>query len=304
MTLRAIPGPCRRSPARFDLAVAWLCVLVAAGPLRAAPARPAALTGDDQILWIVVSDWDPETGRTLNWIARVDPSSLAVTPLLMPAQLGQVKASATVDGALHLFLANEGGSPLKTAHYSFAITGGDRRELRLPEDALPAALAGDKAGLWAIVDGLTAEKVNTAWCKYLEDRRRDELSATSEGESAAREPANAVESRPFDLQADHPYVVKYDGLVWQPAFAAPPNLTLDGEVWLAVEGEKHHAFWCPAGARDVSYAVRKGASWASGPAVSFARRPARAYAGILNKQLVFVGLSAGTGGSELHAEPF
>lgn len=296
-------GRIRQRPARGAATglAGCLIMMVTAVHLGAdttGPAKPAALSSDDQALWVVVSDWDPENKQTLNWLAHVDPTSLTVSALPLAAQLGEVRASATVNGSLHLFLSNQDRDALRSAHYAYSATGGDRRHRRLPGDALPRVMAGGNKTLWAIVSATTAKAVADAWFDHLKSQA---VEAEEPAQPSAPTPST---SRPVDLAPDRAYVVKYDGQHWQLAFAAPAELTAETQAWLVVSGEKWHLFSAAPGDDTVRYDYC-GADhrWIKGPAISFEQRVSAGFAGILNTQLVFAAFVADPAGGDPRCEP-
>lgn len=269
----------------------------------APPAHPAALAGDEHVLWMVASDWDQAEDEHLNWLVWMDASSLAQNAMQLPAQTGEIRAAAAVDGALHLFFLNAQTDTIKTAHYAYSPGGKARRQLRLPSDALPIALAGDRSLLWALVDGGTTQKIATAWQEYQQSTqpaRDDEYVREKQGGQHEA----ALSSRPEDLPKDRCFFVQFDGRNWKPGFDAPADLPLDAQAWVIMDGPRQHLFWCgPPGSADVRYARRENERWQNGPTLSFSHRVAAGYAGVLNKQLVFAAMLAADGGTELRCEP-
>lgn len=314
---RLLTGSLFRSlpSAAFLARLSFLCICVilpgATARLHAqqppAPAQSLALAGNDRVLWIVFEKWDSEEASFLNWITWMDPSTLALRRLAMPPQLGQIHSLAAWEDSLHLFVSIESEEVVTTGHYACARPAEQRRERRLPQDALPLALTGGSAelpGLWALVDGKTAEAVRVEWEEHLrslETRPATGPAAPSEDRSARelslRAPSPEEPGASFSL-------VVYDGVRWRPGFEAPPGSGDMARAWLTISGERCHLFWQNSpGDETVQYASREGGSWAAGPPLRLSTPLDQGAAGLLNKQLVFAALLEDESRAGLRCEP-
>lgn len=294
---------------RFLLACAC-ALLPATARLEAestAPARTFALTGNDHLLWIISEKWDSDQEAFLNWITWMDPVSMALRQLPVDPQYGQLQALAAWEDSLHLFVKIERPGLTTTGHFAYSRSTRPQRERRLPDDALPLAIAGGSAelpGLWALVDGLTAEAVRVEWEEHQRSLATQPVTEpTSAAEDRpAREPA--ISARPPEPTADGFFLVAYDGVRWRPGFAAPPNAGHIARAWLAVSGGRCHLFWQnAAGELTVQYASREAETWTNGPPLRFSRPIAQATAGLLNKQLTFAALLEDESHDGLRCEP-
>lgn len=260
-----------------------------AGPVLAQEkdrsARILSAAGNDQILWIVTGEWEGE--RFLNYFAWVERASLQIrqVPWLLP-QEGEVQRSAVVGETLHVFYRSG-------VHYSYSSSE-SRRGLRLPDNVVPAAIAGGpgepRPVLWAVVPAETARKVANEWAEIQradETQPAESLPDLTEVPSMSTRPAG----QGFEL-------VRYNGLHWQPAFPAPDALTSGERVWLAVGGERQLIFWKRApGAQRLRFARRVQDEWVEGPTIEPGGPIEAAFAGVLNKRVVFAALVSRPGES-------
>lgn len=296
----------RYSRAAFFLSV-MACYLApcaaALGAITPQPVYTLSLAGSDRILWAAMGEWDSDREQFLTWLAWTEPDAKTVSPLWLPAQIGQPRAWAELDGDLYLFLLIQQGRSIQTAHYSYSKTNQTRRERRLPDDALPMALAGDSSGgtgLWAVVDGRTAEAIKE---EFERDQETQPAPDTGGRPEAGKTPSVASRA----MAAPPPeglFLVRYDGTNWRPGFECPPEIGRNGRIWLVVSGPQHHLFW-QRGLDDnqIQYARHEKEGWAQGPAIRFARPVEAGFAGVLNKQLLFAAILEEEGATELHCEP-
>lgn len=282
-----------------SLLAGWMCLAGSAGWAAAAtstqPAggdRDLAVAGSESTLWVVVGEQKDDA--RLNWLAWMEKTSLAIRPLRIPAQLGRLQRWAAFGDSLHLFLILEGRGEARTAHYSYARTSEPRRDRRLPGDAIPMALSGHEGTLWAVVDAPTATAVEAAWA---EARRPGQTQPADEaGESPA------IASRPAE-SAWSCFLVKYDGIDWQPSFEGPPMAQSPARIWLVAAGERFHLIWQQrAEDRELRHAVREAGAWENGAVLTFRAAPTEGFAGVLNKQLVFAATVPREAGEGLSCE--
>lgn len=298
--------PNRHNVPRRRWPVSLLIALVTCGALHAsapAPGDSLALAGGDQILWIVSGEWNGDQRRFLNWIARMDPATLDLSPLRMQALLGRSVCSAEWHGVLYLFVAGVDSDQAKASHYSYDRSGETRRERRLPDEALPTALAGGSEalpGLWAVVDGQTAQQVQASWEEY---QRSLETQPAEDPTTPPAADRLSVASRAATLSADGDFLVMYDGTRWQPGFRAPTGSPPAARVWLAISDRTCHLFW-QANPKDASlrYAQRDRETWMEMPPLRFSRPVAAGCAGVMNRQLVFAALVEDERGDAVRCE--
>lgn len=290
-----------------------LLMLATAGMLRAdssaLPDQSLTVAGGTEALWLVVGEWDREQQRFLNWIAWMEPAPMDLRPLRVKPQLGLVKQAALWEGSLHLFVRLESNGSVSTAHYSYNPPADNRRERRLPDDALPLALAGGSSewpGLWAVVTGQTAEAVRAEWEAYQQSQQTqpaDTEQAASDKPPSVPE-THSVEARPEEAKESGFHLVSYNGNLWEPGFEGPPGLRQAARIWLTFSGRYCHLFWQEqADDTSIRYARREGTDWQEMPPASFDRPAVGGVAAVLNKQLVFAALLAAEDDEGLHCIP-
>lgn len=288
---------------------AGLIVLLLAGRLYAQTPQPVhalAISGNDRLLWVVSERWDSDAQSFLNWIAWMDPATLSLRPLAVRPQIGQVQSLAAWDDSLHLFVIVEEKGSVTAGHNAYACPAEQRRALRLPDNAVPFAMAGGSdqmPGLWALVDGRTAEAVRAEWEEYQRSLQTQPAEAEPSPEPGWAAPQGRGGVFRPELPAERFFLVVYDGIRWAPGFEAPAALRKDARAWMTVSGGQCHLFWQDGpSSNTVRYAKWDREQWREAPSVSFSARVVEAAAGLLNKQLVFAAL-VDDGSGSLICEP-
>ncbi len=279
--------------------ILWACACLAAHSAAAPPvfAQDGAAprfellsSGSDESLWILVGEWSHEKGIYNNWLAWFDKTSSDIHPLPGPLpQSGRPQRLALAGQDLHVFFA--GGT-----HFRYAPRL-SRPELRLPDQTVPDALAGELAAglprIWAVVKASSAESVASEYQRALRLRGAQTPAQTR--------PDTAPETPP-DIGANSAayHVVSYNGDVWRPEVAAPVIDRSSERVWLAVADGRIHLFWQRTRQdADIQYACYEQGRWTSddaSPAIHLAGAQrlsgplAEGFVGIGNRQIVFIAM--------------
>ncbi|HSW44131.1 MAG TPA: RDD family protein [Phycisphaerae bacterium] len=291
-----------RRPARLPgILCVVLCVAAAAQAVETPPAFRVHSAGNDQVLWLMVGQRNPQEEAYYHSLAVMDKMSAQVRSLtrIMP-QKGTIGHLAVVGEELHVFYARDAHFGEDGAHYRYDRGGADR-QLSLPGPVMPAAVAGESSGdrlrLWAVVSGGTAAAVRADWEKRQKASTEPAESAESaEDTSTVTASLPAVSSRPIEGPAEYG-LVRYEGAAWQPGFAAPSTCAASDRLWLAAGQNRLHLLWLGRpDDRVVHYAWREKDNWVSGPDLPLDHPPGDAFAGVLNAKLIFAAIQGDAAG--------
>ncbi|MGQ9650682.1 MAG: RDD family protein [Phycisphaerae bacterium] len=265
---------------RFPRIACWLTALAAAGaPTAVARAEQAIAqlhaSGGERILWLVTGIREPDGQTLLQWFSYLDKPDDSPRAAPVSPQLGRIARVATVQDAIHVFFADG-------VHYSYSKSG-DRRELRLPESAVPAAIAGTPSGrqplLWALVTSHTAGRVEAEWLE--QQRRQASGPATREpgGILAASSLPVIEEPKPTTQSPGGYCLVRYDGLSWRPGFDAAPEFTTASRVWLCAHENRQILLWqTDAKSEEIFSSWRFDDRWQSNEILRLPEAPVAAFA--------------------------
>lgn len=286
------------SPARSRITAAAVAWLAAAGLVAAEPqytVEQLHALGGEGVVWFVVGVREPGEETLTQWFSTLDqvgdsPRSAAIRP-----QLGRIEQAALAGDALHVFYAADG------VHYSYTKTA-DRREIRLPESAVPLAVGGDpqtrSPDLWAVVGARTAELVESAWRRQRRGASRPATGATAPPAEAAG-PAGAPASEPTGDRETSYYLVCYTSIGWRPGFAAPADFAPGGRVWLCVRQGRQVLIWeAEGGAGEIRSARRVDGQWQDCRPLRLPRAAASGFAAVAGHQIVFAALVHEAAGSD------
>ncbi|HPD28943.1 MAG TPA: RDD family protein [Phycisphaerae bacterium] len=277
---------------RFPKIICWLTALAAVGaPTAAARAERAIVqlhaSGGEHVLWLVTGIREPGGQTLLQWFSYLDkpddpPRAAPVSP-----QLGRIARVATVQDTIHVFFADG-------VHYSYSKSG-DRRELRLPESAVPAAIAGTPTGrpplLWALVTSHTAGRVEAEWLE--QQRRQASKPATRElGRSSPASSLPVIEEPKRTTQSLGGYsLVRYDGLGWRPGFDAAPEFTTAARVWLCAHENRQILLWqVDAKSDEILSSWRIDDQWRANETLRLPEAPTAAFAMSSGNDLLFAAI--------------
>lgn len=238
-----------------------------------------AAVAADPILWMVVGELDPEEKTFVNSLTYLDRDSSQLRPArgILP-QLGRVLCCAVVGEALHVFY--ESGNHHRYSRYN------ERREVRLPQAALPLAVAGEPGNvplLWAVVSEATAAAVAAEWAKT---QRTQSTQPQQAAPATQPETLPSIGSRPAAAYA----LVSYDGVQWRPGFRAAESLNHGERAWLCASGGRFHLFWHTQG-NNLRYAFSDGNTWTEGPQPGLTGPPQDVRAAVVNAELVLIALT-------------
>lgn len=258
----------------------WLAALAATGtPTVAARAEQAIAqlhaSGGERVLWLVTGIREPGAQTLLQWFSYLDTPDNSPRAAPVSPQLGRIARVATVQDAIHVFFADG-------VHYSYSKSG-DRRELRLPESAVPAAIAGTPSGrpplLWALVTSHTAGRVEAEWLE--QQRRQASRPVTRE---SGRTPAGSSlpviqEPKPTTQSLGGYCLVRYDGLGWRSGFDAAPEFTTPARVWLCAYEDRQILLWqTDANSNEIFSSWRFDDRWQSNEILKLPEAPLAAFA--------------------------
>ena len=307
MTVAFPSGTDRQHPMRWPL---WLVIAVAAAGAsagRAAQSPPSAklyVAGNDQVLWLVVGQWNVQDEAFYHSFAVMEKTAAQVRPVTRIApQKGSIERLAVVGRDLHVFFARDAHFSEDGAHYHYDQNGGTR-DLSLPGPVMPAAVAGESWGdrprLWAVVSAATAAAVRA-------DREQAQKEATQPANPGqdARAPASAgaaIASKPASSPGSVPpeqcHLVQYDGVNWRPGFAAPAGCGPGDRIWLSAGENRFYLLWQARSTPPlVRYAWYEKDGWVIGPPVPLDEPPVDAFAGVINARLIFAAIGSARGDS-------
>ncbi len=257
----------------------------------AAPRFRLAVAGDEERVWIIAGEEDPQVGAVVNWLAWREAAGMLFRPASLAAPpTGVVRRWAAAGGRLHVFFDNG-------AHFSYAGASDSRsnlvrarREAHLPGRVLPAALAGsvlhNRGRLVAVTDPATAEAV---WARHEEARRAAASRAAGAEPSAGNPDRPEAEAVVEPLRPGSFHIVAYDGLNWIPDGPCPGVASQAARFWLCVTEARYHLFWQSEPTDPMlSYAVRADGRWQQGTPVQLPEgtRLVDGFAAVINTRLV------------------
>lgn len=285
---------------RLSRVTCWLAAMAVAASLPAVVRAERAVeqlhaSGGERILWLVTGLRDPGGEKLVQWFSYLDRfgDPLRVPPI--SPQLGRIARVATVGDAIHVFF-DDG------VHYCYSKAG-DRRELRLPDAAVPVAVAGEAPGrqplLWALVTSHTAGRVETEW---LERQQRQASRPAVRGAAQTPSPASlpAVEEpEPTTQLFGRYHLVRYDGLSWRPGFDAPPGFTTAARVWLTCGRENRQILiWqTDAKSQEILSSWRIDNHWQTNEPLKLPEAPTAGFAMAGGDEMLFAALIHEPGGA-------
>ncbi|NLX22175.1 MAG: RDD family protein [Phycisphaerae bacterium] len=259
------------------------------------------VAGNDEILWLIVGQYDEQERGLINRFAIQDKTSPRPRQAahLLP-QRGSIVRAAAVGDELHVFFGRDGKFGAEGAHYQYSRSaggrsdGGARREMMLPGPIMPAAVASEpgqvKAMLWAIVDGATAQQVHQQWRQRNQSTKPDAQAPDTAAETQPAEGPTAALDSDIDTSLHH--LVAYEQSTWRPGPAAPAESRDASRFWLACGEGQSHLFWqSDAQSREVHYARHADGEWVVGPAIVLDSPLTAAAALVANRQVVFASLT-------------
>ncbi|MDM8009174.1 MAG: RDD family protein [Phycisphaerae bacterium] len=288
-------------PPRPPRTVCWLAVLAAAGTLTAVAQADSEIeqlhaSGGERVLWLVVGAREPDVQTLIQRFSYFDKPGDSPRAAPFSPQLGRIAHITTVSDAVHVFFADG-------VHYSYSKAG-DRRELRLPDSAVPVAMAGTPPGprpvLWALVTSHTAGRVEVEW---LEQQRR-QASKPVVREPGRTSPASSVpeaeEPKPTTRSLGSYHLVYYDGLSWRPGFDAAPDFATAARVWLCARENQQMLVWQQdAKSEEIFSSWRIDDQWQTNEVLRLPEAPAAAFAMAGGNDMLFAALVREPGGGGL-----
>ena len=273
--------------------LAWFAavVMVSGGIARASeqqPARQLIAAGNEEILWLVLGEENPEEKRTIQWSAYQGRSSeRIVSARKVGPQVGRIRRATVVGDGLHVFFGP--GPELGYGAHMRYTPEGVRREKKLPDRAPPEAVAGQvvdrRRELVAVVSGTTADAVEAAWLEARPQAASQPVSETSPAPRATSAPERA--GQPAGRPSTSFYLVRYRNFGWEPWIATPGACMASHRFWLDLAGESCHLLWQrEAGEREIHHAWYENGSWSVGPAARLSGVPKSVYFGEMNRQRV------------------
>lgn len=251
--------------------------------------------GSERVLWLITGVQDPGETRLVQWFSHLDKPGGSPRPVGTRPQVGRITHASLVGDAVHVFYADG-------VHYRYSKAG-DRREIRLPEAAVPVAIAGDPIArnqvLWAVVSSMTADRVEAAWI----ERERKRTARTSARASAPTGEAPSLlmieKTEATSRPAGSYHLVEYQGSYWRPGGAVPADFSANGRVWLAISGQRQLLIW-QAGSQsnEIHSAWRTEGHWQQCDPLRLPAPPTAGFVTATGDQVVFAALvhqGAGTG---------
>ena len=294
--------------ALLSVVATLLSTFVGASGAETAPAPKLVAAGNDRVLWLAVGQWDPQDKTYVYRFAFMDEFETQFRAIgNLPPQRGRIDRWAVVGKRLHVFYGKDAVFKTDGAHFSIeqgGFTGRARqypeanREQPLPSRAMPAAVAGESSArgprLWAVVTAETAAAVETAWQQSQNDPATRPAADNDEPSSALQPPADSAPTREKRGEAFY-HLVQYDGVDWQPGFAATSQCPSSERVWLALAEDRFYLLWQLRTSDRVVHSAYyepdrsrgNAGRWVEGPTLSLGQAMPNGAALAINRRLVF-----------------
>lgn len=249
--------------------------------------RRLRLAGGDDLLWMVVGEWDETEEAFLRRFLAREIGSDRVQPITLLHQRQRVAHVATADRTLHLFLRDGSHIRVNQSRQWMGHT--------LPNNAVPLTVAGEATSgpsrLWAVVSTDVAATVEEASRKRRSIEQQAQTRSEVADEAKGDQPAISSNLLADPGQGTSRQLVVYDGVSWQPGIDAPPEYADCEQVWLAVVQNRFHLFWVrPQDDQTVHYARYENNVWTPGAPIPAGGPIESAAVRVANTQLVFAAL--------------